>query len=103
IGEFRDEAVGVVDAGLGLGGAGLGAAAQPFLFDADAVFKRLLMAGLRVEKFLFGFEELTVVAAGAEHSVGIGAVQLGHLRGGVFEEVAVVADEDGGEGLRRKQ
>ncbi len=49
------------------------------------------------------FEELAVVAGGGKESEGIGAIDFGDARGAVFEEVAVVGYEDGGEGSRRDE
>ncbi len=61
------------------------------------------MLGLRGEELVLGFEELAVVALGAKHTGGIGLVELGHLRGDVLEKIAVVADDNGGEGFARQQ
>jgi hypothetical protein len=52
---------------------------------------------LGVEELVAPFEELKVVALDLENPFGILAVELGHMGGDVLEEVAVVADEDGGE------
>ena len=85
------------DAGLGLAGARLGAAAKPCDLVLDQVLQRFLPFALGVEELLFLFQEVGVAAAGAQESVGIDAAQFDHLGGHVLEEVTIVADDDGGE------
>ncbi len=103
IAEFADEFVSAVDAGFGFASAGFGAAAQPLDFGVDAVFEGFLMAGLGVHPLLFDFEEVGVGAGDAEDAVGIDAGELGGFAGNVFEEIAVVGDDDAGEvGLLEK-
>ena len=96
--KFAHEAAGIVDAGLGFAGASLGAAAQPFDLVADAVGEGLLAVGLGEEELLLLFEEVAVAAFHAKDAVGPGAVDLRHIVDHVVEEVAVVADDDAGEG-----
>ncbi len=96
--ELADEVVGGVDAGLGLRGAGLGAAAEPLRFGFDAVLQSLLELALSFEVLLLAFEESTVGAADAEETVGVDAVELDDVTRDIFEEVAVVRDHDAGEG-----
>jgi hypothetical protein len=48
---------GVVDAGLGFGGAGLGAAAQPLDFGLDAILERGLELRLGFEVGLLALDE----------------------------------------------
>jgi hypothetical protein len=50
-----------------------------------------------MEERLFLFEKLAVVTGDAQQSVRIGAVQLDHRSGDVFEKVSVVADHNGRE------
>jgi hypothetical protein len=96
-GEFVHHFAGLLDAAFGLGGAGFGAALEPFDLAADATGDRLLAALLGGEKFFFLHQELAVRAVVAEIAVGIGPVELDDSIGDVFQEVAVVADEDEGE------
>ena len=96
--ELADEVVGVVDAGFGLGGAGLGAAAEPVDFDLDAVLEGVLELGLGLHVLLLALDEFGVGAFDAEESVGVDAVELDDFVGDVLEEVAVVGDDDAGEG-----
>ena len=56
--QFADHLLGRVDARFRFGGAGLGAAAQPFDFGVHAVFERFLPLSLRVQIFFFRFEEM---------------------------------------------
>ncbi len=58
----------------------------------DAVLEGFLPLTLRVEIFLFCFEECAVVSIDAQKAVLIHARKLNHLGGNVFEEIAVVAD-----------
>ncbi len=103
IAEFADEFVGAVDARFGFATAGFGASAEPLDFGVDAVFEGFLMAGLGVHPLLFHFEEVGVGAGDAEDSVGIDAGEFGGFAGYVFEEIAVVGDDDAGEvGLGEK-
>ncbi len=75
-----------------------GPAAQPLDFRVHAVFERFLTLALRVEIFLLRFEERAVISVDAQKAVLIHARQLDHLGGDIFEEIAVVADHDAGEG-----
>ena len=103
VAKFADEFVGAVDARFGFATAGFGAAAQPLDFGVDAVFQGFLMARLGVHPLLFHFEEVGVGAGDAEDSVGIDAGEFGGFAGDVFEEIAVVGDDDAGEvGLLEK-
>jgi hypothetical protein len=97
VGELADEFVGVIDAGLGLGGAGLGASAEPVDFGLDAVAEALLHLGLGFHVELAAFEEFRVGAAYAEHTFGVDTAQLDDLAGYVLEEIAIVGDDDAGE------
>ena len=91
-----DEAAGLPDASLRLGGARLRAAPQPLDLAADRVGQGLLVGGLAAQELVAAGEELAVPAIGLEQAVRVGAVQLQHAGGHVLEEVAVVAhDEDG--------
>ncbi len=98
VAQFAHEAAGVVDAGLGFAGARLGAAAQPFHLARHAVGERFLAVGLGEEELLLLLEEMAVAAFDAEDAVGLGAIDLRHIVDHVVEEVAVVADDDAGEG-----
>ena len=103
IAEFADEFVSAVDARLGFATAGLGAAAEPLDLGVDAVFEGFLMARLGVHPLLFHFEEVGVGAGDAENSVGIDAGEFGGFVGYVFQEIAVVGDDDTGKvGLGEK-
>ena len=57
--QLRNERVGVVDAGLCLGGAGFGAAAQPLNLGAHAVAQALLDALLPTRSRLRGLPEIS--------------------------------------------
>ena len=45
----------------------------------------------------FCLQEGAVIAGDVEHAVGIDAVELGHSGRHVFQEIAIVADDDAGE------
>ena len=75
----------------------LAPAAKPRDFVLDEVLQRLLAFALGVEKFFLLFQKRGVAAAGAQEAVRIDAAQFDHLVGDVLEEVAVMADDDGGE------
>jgi hypothetical protein len=72
--------------------------AQPLSLDLDAVLERILQLGLGFEILGFAFQESGVGTFDAQQAIGIDAVQLHDLGGNIFEEVAVVADQDAGEG-----
>ena len=94
--ELLDQAAGLLDASLRLGGARLRAAPQPLDLAAHRVGQRLLVGGLAAQELVAAGEELAVPAVGLEEAVRVGPVQLEHAGGHVLEEVAVVAhDEDG--------
>ena len=95
--QLGDEGVGVVDAGFGFGGAGFGAAAEPLHLDADAIAETFLGALLPLDVRFAAFEKFGVAALDAEQAVGVDAVELDDLGGDVFEEIAVVSDDDKGE------
>ena len=90
--ELLDEPARLLDARLGLGGARLGAAAQPLDLAPHPVGERLLVGRLPAQELVAPREELAVAPVRLEQAVGIDAVQLDHARGHVLEEVAVVAD-----------
>ena len=54
--------------------------------------QRILLLGLRFEKFLPPLEKLAVVPLHLERTLRIGRVELHHLRGDVLEKVPVVGD-----------
>ncbi len=64
------------------------------IFGAHAIFERVLMFLLRVQMRLFGFEKGAVVPFHAQHAVRIGAIELDHIAGDIFEEVAIVAHDN---------
>src|SRR6266851_6110822 len=92
--ELLDQPVRLLDAALGLGGAGLGAPSQPLDLAADGIGEGLLVGGLAPHEFVAPGEELAVPAGGLEEAGGVGAVDLEHARGHVLQEVAVVADHE---------
>ena len=103
VGQFADEAAGLVDAGARFAGARLGAAAEPLHFAPDHVGERFLAAGLRQQKRFLGFQEVAVAAFDAEDAFGIDTVDFGHIVDHVVQEVAVVAHHHAGEGGGREQ
>ena len=66
VGQLADHRVGGIDAGLGLGGARLGAAAQPFDLGSDVIAQALLLAALRFEIGLLFFKKAAEVAFDAQ-------------------------------------
>ncbi len=97
IGEVANEGVGVLDAGFAFSTAGFGAAAEPGDFCFDLVLQALLFFFLGGEDGFAAVEEVGVVAGDAEEAVGIHAVDFDDAVGDVFEEVAVMGDDDVGE------
>ena len=95
--QFGDQTSGVVDARFGFSGARFGPAAQPLHFGTHAILQRALALGLGVQELGFLFQEDAVIAGDIKEPVGINAIQLRHSGGDVFEEVAIVADDDAGE------
>ena len=94
LGELADQAVRIVDAGLGLRCSGLRSAPQPLDLGLHAVAQTLLHLALGLHVELAAFEKLAVAAAHAEGALGIDAAQLDDLAGHVLQEVAVVRDHD---------
>ncbi len=92
--KLADHGVGAVDAGFGLGGAGLGTAAQPLDLGADLVAQAFLLAALRLQVSLSLFEKTAEVAFHAEQALRIDAVELDDLAGRGFQKIAVVAHGD---------
>ena len=90
--ELADHFIGGVNARLRFCGSGLWPAAQPFDFRVHAIFERFLPLALRVEIFLFRFEERAVVSADAQKTILIHARKLDHFGRDIFEKVAIVAD-----------
>ncbi len=73
VGKLADEFVGVVDAGLGLGGAGLGASTEPVDFGLDPVAEAFLHLGLGFHVEFATFKEFRVGASDAEDALGVDA------------------------------
>lgn len=96
-GEFAEHCIGRIDAGFRFGGASLGAASEPFEFGVDAVGESLLAFTLRGEELFFLLEKGAVVAADAHAAVEVDAIELDYGACDIFEEVAVVANDDAGE------
>ena len=96
--EFADHQVCFINARFRFGGASFRSAAQPFNFGVHEILERFLAFALRVEILLLGFQEVAVISIDAEKTVFIGAIEFDHVIGDIFEEVAVVADDDTGEG-----
>ena len=91
-----DQAARLSDAALGLGGARLRPAPEPFDLAPDRVGERLLVGGLAAKELVAPGEELAVAPVGLEESLRIDAVELEHASGHVLEEVAVVAHHEDG-------
>ena len=101
VGEVGHHFLRLLDSAAGFGGAGFGAALEPFDFAAHPAGERGLFATLVLEELLALFEELAVGTVHAEDAAGEGVVELDDAVGGVFEEVAVVGDDEEAEtGLR---
>ena len=60
----------------------------------DAILERFLPLALRVQIFLFRFEERAVISADAQKTIFIHARKLHDFGGNVFEKIAVVTDHD---------
>ncbi len=84
VGQFGNQAVRIVDAGLGLGSASLGSAAQPFDLRLDPVAQALLHLLLRLHVEFALFQKARVAALHPQQPAGIDAAQLHDLVGDVF-------------------
>ena len=80
VGQLADDGVGRVDARLCFGGAGFGAAAQPFDLGRTRL-RRLFMRGLRFEIRFASFEKSAEVALDAQQAFGVDAVEFDDLGG----------------------
>ncbi len=103
VGELVDEAAGFIGARARFAGAGLGAAAQPFDLAADFVGERFLAARLGFDEGFLLLEEIAVTAFDADDAAVVDAVDFDHAADYVVEKVAVVGDDDAGEGSLGEQ
>jgi len=95
--QVADHLLGFIDAGLGFGGAGFGAAAEPFHFGVNAVGQGFLLLALRVQVIFLGLKKRAVISANAQETVFVDFVEFDHFIGDIFKEIAVMADNDAGE------
>ena len=93
----RNESIGVVDAGFGLGGAGLGAAAEPFHLDLHAIAQALLGALLPFHVGVSLVKESGITAFHAQQARRVDPVELDNFRCDVLQKIAIVSDHDEGE------
>jgi hypothetical protein len=96
LGQLVDEPLRLLDAPLGLGRAGLGAAAQPLDLPPHGVGQRLLVGRLPAQEVVAARQELAVASLRLEQAVGVRTVQLEHARGHVLQKIAVVAHDQAG-------
>ena len=101
--QLADQVVGGVDARFGFGCSRLGTAPEPLDFGLHLVAQALLLFGLRLQVGLLLLKKPAEVAFDAQQPVGIDAIQLDDRTGSGFQEIAVVADGDGGEGSVAQQ
>ena len=85
---------GLLDPVAGLGGAGLGAAAQPFGLPPQPVGQPFLQVLPLEQEIRLFFQKIGVTAAHLEGAVGVDRRQFDHPVDGVLEEATVMADHE---------
>ena len=85
-----------VDARLRFRRARFRPAPQPLNFCVNAILQRLLPLRLRVQEFFLLDQERAVIPMYAQNAIGVSAIELGHLRGHIFQKIAIMADGDAG-------